>query len=624
MNEPLQMTDFSVSRAPLGPLVPRASRASRASFIARFATLMLGWFAGALLWSTSPAVRATERAEEADPPGRVGRIVELHGGVSRYDDEENRWTDAERNRPLTSGDRLSTAGGARAEVRIGSTTLRLGGATELEIVRLDDERLVFELHGGTLALRVRNHEQAAEMEVLTREVRLMPMRAGHYRIDRQGDTTWAGSWRGDLRVDDAQRLTAGTSQRLELTRDARTNELRHIWRGLPNDEFAAWATDEDRSDERLARSEHVSPEMTGAEDLDRWGAWDRHPEYGVVWYPNEVPAGWAPYRHGRWVWVGPWGWTWVDDARWGFAPFHYGRWVHWGGRWCWAPGGYVRRPVYAPALVAWVGGPGFGVSVQIGGPAIGWVPLAPYERWVPHYRATPVYIDRVNHHPRFQPPRRPGHPQTVPTGPIAYSNQGVPGAVTVVPRDVLTRREPVARAVVNVPDVQRAPVTGAPPAPPGRVATVPRAPNGRDPRADDGRPGRAPTVRPVEPPRVNGGPDRRPGGADARDARDARPGTPQVRPVAPAPPAQVVRPVQPAPSVRPATPAQGAQPLPRVQPAPSVQTPPPARAQPTQPPPARAQPAPAPRVQPAPRGDDGRQRAPQERRGGDRERDATR
>ena len=106
----------------------------------------------------------------------------------------------------------------------------------------------------------------------------------------------------------------------------------------------------------------------------------------------------------RWVWVRPWGWTWVDEAPWGFAPFHYGRWVHWGGRWGWWPGAYVARPVFAPALVAWVGSSNWGVSVNVGGPAIGWVPLAPREVYVPWYRTTPRYVDRVNRHP---PP--PGH-----------------------------------------------------------------------------------------------------------------------------------------------------------------------------------------------------------------------
>jgi len=645
-----QTTSQMTARMTARTAAPATARSAR-----RVAVLMQGLVAGllgALMLALGPAARASEPEAETDPPGRVGRIVDLQGNVSRYDHEEDRWSDAERNRPLTTGDRLSTAGGARVEVRIGSTVLRLGDGTEVEFVRLDDERLAFELHSGALALRVRTGEQAAEIEVVTREARLLPLRAGHYRIDRQGDVTYAAAWRGDLRVDGPRRLTAITGQRLELYRDERSNELRHVWRGLPADGFASWALAEDRRDERSARSDHVSPEMTGAEDLDRWGAWDSHPEYGTIWYPHEVRRDWAPYRDGRWVWVRPWGWTWVDEAPWGFAPFHYGRWVYWRNRWCWAPGGYVRRPVYAPALVAWVGGPSFGVSVNVGGPAIGWVPLAPRERYVPYYRATPVYIDRVNIHPRFGPPGQPGHPQTVPTGPIAYSNQGVPGGVTVVPRDVLSRREPVARAVINVPEVQRAPGTTAPPAP--VVVVVPRRePGSRGPVSDDGRPGRGQEVRPVAPapgqrvetarpdatPPVVAPPrgdstaprDRREGRDDreprapreTRSGDDVRP-VPRVQPVQPAPRAQPVQPVQPVPRVQPAPPpAQGARPAPPVQRAPVQPAP---VVVPTRPPAAPVVVPPVPRApQPqAQRGDDDRKRTTPAPRHGEREREASR
>jgi len=618
-----------------------------------FAKWMLGVAAGTLgllmLSLGAPAAQATERGAQADPPGRVGRIVEMQGNVSRYDADEGRWSDAERNRPLTTGDRLSTAGDARVELRVGSTVLRLGGGTELEVLRLDDERLAFELHDGELALRVRTGEKAAEIEVVTREARLLPLRAGHYRIDRQGDVTFAGAWRGDLRVDGPRRLTASTGQRLELSRDERSNELRHVWRGLPDDAFASWVLAEDRHDERQARTDHVSPEMTGAEDLDRWGSWDRHPEYGAVWTPREVAVGWAPYRHGRWVWVSPWGWTWVDEARWGFAPFHYGRWVYWGQRWCWAPGGYVHRPVYAPALVAWVGGSGFSVSVHVGGPAVGWVPLAPRERYVPYYRATPVYIDRVNLNPRFQPrQRQPGQP--VPTGPIAYSNQGVPGAVTVVPRDVLVRREPVARAVIQVPEVHRAPVGSAPPvlpAPPV-VGTPPAAggrlppPPYRDAMGDDGRGGRP------GPDRRDGRDDRRDGrdlregpgardGRDGRDARDGREGDARRDPREggrsgrdardPREPVQVVPRVQPLPprSVAPAAPATPSTPsTPAAQPPAPRVAPAPRPGATTPPPPVPVQRAPQNPPPRAERGDDDRKRSTPAPRHGEREREASR
>ena len=137
---------------------------------------------------------------------------------------------------------------------------------------------------------------------------------------------------------------------------------------------------------------YVSPGVIGYQDLDGYGHWVQAPTYGNVWIPNSVPAGWAPYRYGHWAWIAPWGWTWVDDAPWGFAPFHYGRWVSYGGYWGWAPGpvGYWN-PYYAPALVGWIGGPGFGVGFGFGGGGwgiginFGWFPLGWGEPFYPRY-----------------------------------------------------------------------------------------------------------------------------------------------------------------------------------------------------------------------------------------------
>ena len=101
-----------------------------------------------------------------------------------------------------------------------------------------------------------------------------------------------------------------------------------------------------------------------SDDLDSYGSWSVQPEYGNVWFPRTVAAGWVPYRDGHWAWIDPWGWTWVDDAPWGFAPFHYGRWAYFDRGWGWVPGPRTVRPVYAPALVAFVGGSGFSVAVS--------------------------------------------------------------------------------------------------------------------------------------------------------------------------------------------------------------------------------------------------------------------
>lgn len=430
-----------------------------------------------------------QAAAQDDPPGRVGRISAADGRVWIYDDAQGAWIDASTNRPLTRGDRISTDGDARATLRIGSTTVRLAGGTELEVQRLDDQRVSLRLHSGNAALRVRSSEVADETELVTDEATLRPRRAGYFRADRVDDVTWASAWRGELRVDprNDEAFTVDDGRRVEVWSERGRAQRR--WDTPLDDEFADWARREDRADERSAAYRYVSPEMTGAEDLDRYGSWDRHPEYGNVWVPTAVPVGWAPYRYGHWAWIAPWGWTWVDDARWGFAPFHYGRWVYWGRRWAWYPGAYVARPVYAPALVAWVGGSNFSVSVNVGGPPVGWVPLAPREVFVPYYRVTPVYIDRVNH--------RPHGPRRVQTGPIMYTNQGVPGGVTVVSRDVLVRREPVARSVVDVKVGSRPLRVDSPsalPKPP--VADPGRRPAPPSPRwtsADDGRRG-APAI----------------------------------------------------------------------------------------------------------------------------------
>jgi hypothetical protein len=272
--------------------------------------------------------------------------------------------------------------------------------------------------------------------LITPEANLRPQRAGLYRWDRQDDITSATAVRGTLLLDDTVAFPIDPGLRVELWREApRTGrdssprgELRHRSTGLPQDAFAQWLAQQDAREERTASLRHVSPEMTGAEELDRHGRWERHPEFGVVWFPLNVAVGWAPYQVGRWVWVRPWGWTWVDANPWGFAPFHYGRWVSYRGRWCWVPGAYVARPAFSPGLVAWVGGPAASVTVTIGGrgrplPGSSWVPLAPHETYRPWYpvprpeRRHPVHPvhpvhpapqgrpwDRQEPSPRVQPP----------------------------------------------------------------------------------------------------------------------------------------------------------------------------------------------------------------------------
>jgi hypothetical protein len=377
---------------------------------------------------------------QQDPPGRVGRISDTEGKVWLYDDQGNEWTEVGRNQPITTGDRLATDNGAHAELRVGSTVFRLGSGTDIDMQQLDDERVVVGMAGGSLAMRVRSPEKVREVEVVTQEGRFVPSAVGHYRIDRTDNRLDGTSWIGSMRFEGSQNsVDIPAGRRVAVIGESGS---RGQASDVERDAFSDWVARDDSSEDTRTASRYVSPEMTGAEDLDRDGDWQEAPEYGAIWYPRTVAVGWAPYRYGRWTWVAPWGWTWVDDARWGFAPSHYGRWVYFRNRWGWTPGAYVARPVYSPALVGWVGGGNVSLSFSIGGPSVGWVPLGPREVYRPVYVVTPVYWRRLNGNAPMRP--------QVPTGPIMYANRNAPGGVTVVSADVLKRRQPVAPVIVKV------------------------------------------------------------------------------------------------------------------------------------------------------------------------------
>ena len=400
----------------------------------------------------------------ADPPGRVGRLALIDGEVSLRPADSRRWESASVNWPLTSGDALSTEAGSRAEVRIGSSVLRLDGSTSIDIRQLDDERIRIELERGSVAIRIRSREAASAIEIETRDGLVVADKPGQYRVDYEDAATVLTNYRGgelDFRSEDSDVVVTEGRRARVLFSDH--TEVR--WSDPERDDFSDWTLARDEHDDRLGEPRHVSPEMTGAEDLYEYGDWRTADDYGPVWYPRSVPSGWAPYRSGRWVLVQPWGWTWVDEAPWGFAPFHYGRWVLIGGTWGWVPGAYVPRPVYAPALVVWMGLPGVSISLSSGSlPHIGWFPLGPREVYVPSYRHSTTYVRRINithvtnvvHIDRAA--REPRHAR--------YVHRDRREAVTLVPGEVVRHSRPVFRHAVRDDERKGRPPRAATPVPP--------------------------------------------------------------------------------------------------------------------------------------------------------------
>lgn len=342
--------------------------------------------------STIAVAQDQQGWENASVPARVGRIALAQGNVNITGDVGAASEAALLNYPVTSHNTITTARGARTELRIGSTSIRLDGDSSLEVDELDDDNLRLRLNYGSASIRIIDGNVLGGFEVSTPQALLRMRDPGRMRIDaeRQRDTT-------SITVFDGQGLIDAAGGTLPLRAGKRADVIGDdIDTGTASrDSFDDWALSRDQYQDRSTSARYVTSDMTGYEDLDRYGSWQQDSEYGALWIP-QVDNGWVPYGDGRWTWVDPWGWTWVDNAPWGYAPFHYGRWVQVNNRWAWAPGRHNGRPVWAPALVGWVGG-----NIAFGGrgrpqPSQGWYPLSPRDRFTPGYRASQDQVARLN------------------------------------------------------------------------------------------------------------------------------------------------------------------------------------------------------------------------------------
>lgn len=402
---------------------------------------------------------AVAEDEGADPPGRVARLSYTSGAVSLQPAGVQDWADATVNRPLTTGDKLWADQNSKAELDIGSAVVRLGSMTGLSFLNLDDRTAQLNVTAGTAIVHVRNLGGGQSFEIDTPNVAVTVRSPGDYRVEvnEAGDGTVVKISNGEAEVSASGQSVPMHTQQGYAFNGTDQVSVDSVSVGAP-DALDSWSLErERRSEEASARTqEYVPPDVTGADDLAEYGTWETTPDYGPVWTPTVVVAGWSPYHFGHWVWVAPWGWTWVDDAPWGFAPFHYGRWAYVGTRWCWVPGPRYVRPVYAPALVAWVGSPGTSVSITVGGgAAVGWFPLGPREVYVPSYRVSRDYVRNVNiTNTTIVNNTYISNVYENKVTNITYVNRTRPGAVVAVSQDDFRSARPVSGHAIRIPPDQ--------------------------------------------------------------------------------------------------------------------------------------------------------------------------
>jgi len=328
----------------------------------------------------------------------VARLSYINGDVSfaRGDDPDN-WQPADPNVPMTLGDRVWTADG-RLELQIhGGNAVRLAKQTDLSALNLTEDTKQFSMSAGVASFRIRRLYEDEVFEVDTPNAAVTFDSPGDYRIDVRPD----GNTRLQVRSGRAVVAAGGGQIPIDggeamMIEGDQSPRYDYVPMGYP-DGWDGWVSDREARYRNVRSYQYVSHSISGVEDLDTYGSWQRIPSYGWSWTPASVSVGWAPYRAGRWMWQDPWGWTWVSTEPWGWAPYHYGRWVVFSNRWFWVPVAPAVAVVpYRPALVAFVGGgPGFGVSVGFSTDYVGWFPLAPRDPFIPWWGRPSVNVVNV-------------------------------------------------------------------------------------------------------------------------------------------------------------------------------------------------------------------------------------
>lgn len=399
-----------------------------------------------------------------DPPSRVARLNWLNGSVSFQPAGIDTWTAASPNYPLTTGDHLYTDDRSQAEMHIGRNAIRLDRFSNFGYLNLDDRTVQMRFTEGQMEVRLRELADDDLYEVDTPQGAITLLRGGDYRIDTdpERNATMITVRAGEVEVTaNGQAFPVHPRQTAYFTGDNPPD----IRNANDPDAFDRFVADRNRMEDTPPPHQYVPAAMIGGDDLYRYGNWRQVPGYGMVWVPPGR-ADWAPYRDGHWAWVEPWGWTWIDDAPWGFAPFHYGRWAHSEVGWFWVPGPVAVRPVYAPALVAFVGGPSLRIGVAVGGGlgiGVAWFPLGPREVYRPVYHGSPAYVNRVNVTNVTNITNV--NVTNVNVTKVTYVNQTVPGAVTAVPQQAFASRQPVRGAMqpVSQQQIAQAQVVGSAP-----------------------------------------------------------------------------------------------------------------------------------------------------------------
>ncbi len=421
--------------------------------------IFLSW---AFTWSGAVIPFAISQPSSPSDQAQVlgdARLSLIQGEVAiQTQDAGSEWGAASINMPLLPGTKIWDPERGRSEIQFfGGSYLRTSENTEVDITNLSmgsngDVIQVGVPQGRSYINYAGSEAPNSVFQVDTPITSIMAYGPSKFEVDIYNDgTTEVSDFRGSVYVQGQNgetQVDPGTMLSIDSNQNAELSALR------PEDAWMSWNLSRDS---RLARSGDSRrylpvPLNVYGNDFDAYGRWVSTPDYGYVWTPVGVAADWAPYRIGRWCWIGN-DYVWISYEPWGWTPYHYGRWAFLGSiGWCWVPP--LATAVYwGPGFVAWISTPTY----------VSWVPLAPREIYYgrgyygPYsVNVTNVNINRININ-------------------NVYANAKIVNAVTVVNRQtfITGRAERIADAPRNPFTAGVKPSIGRPDIKPGRATAFP-------------------------------------------------------------------------------------------------------------------------------------------------------
>ncbi len=332
--------------------------------------LLIGLLTAAIGTNTASAQTGYAIGENAATantgPVRLARISYMTGPVTWRPNDSTQWSSASMNLPFRQGAQIWVKNSSRAELQFDDgSTMRLGGGAVaiLQTMFSDDqgEFTEIKLNEGLATFHLRIKQSEYQIDTPLSSVKASGPAEIRLGVGASLEVSCTG---GTAELSGRQgRTTIHPRERIQV----RDQTAPYTLASVPDPD--QWDRFNDSRNLVFAHHNQHVPDNIGmvSGNLDNYGTWHNDPRHGYVWAPRVHESNWRPYRNGRWVWVSPWGWTWVGDEDWGYAPYHYGTWLHASYGWAWSPGPRVQY--WSPGVVAYVDN----------GSSIGWAPLGPSE-----------------------------------------------------------------------------------------------------------------------------------------------------------------------------------------------------------------------------------------------------